>query len=57
MLSHAVCRLWRVLSVVCAVSAFAMAVAGSDGASTLVIAGAGLCFFLMSEWRHDDLDF
>lgn len=57
MLSNNICRLWRALAVICAVSAFAMALTADDPSSTLAVAASGVCFFLMSEWRHDDLDF
>lgn len=47
--------LWMLMSVFCTVSSLAYVCVG-NASRAFAIAAAGVCFFAMGHYRHDDLD-
>lgn len=56
-LSARIRRTWLIASILCAVGALVYIALVGDPQKTIAISAAGVAFWFMSRWRHDDFDF
>lgn len=56
-LSSILRRVWGIASALCAIAALLHIAFIGDPERTIALTASGIAFWLMSQWRHDGLDF